>query len=189
MRRPPIILVAVITTACTSELPTDLVSHALAKSVGITQTTAFHADVKGPLNHWGGNRASTLPYWPSCANGAFVCASATISGFGNAEYSFNIDSFAPISASCAEYDATVVFTLRDASTLTLTETGTVCGPGGSFIPVPAPGGSFGNPVEGIGTWIVQTGTGQFAEMTGNGTNTFLSAGANTIASYTGVLAY
>jgi hypothetical protein len=188
MRIPATAFVGVITTACASELPTDVAPHAFAKHVGITAITVFHADVKGPLTHWGGNRSATLPYWPACANGAFVCGDGTITGFGKAQYNFNIDSFAHISASCAAYGATVVFTLRDASTLTLTETGTVCGPGGSFIPVPAPGGSFGNPVEGIGSWIVETGTGQFAGMTGSGTDTFLSAGANAIASYTGVLA-
>lgn len=188
MRISATAFVAVITTACASELPTDVASHTRAQLIGITAITAFHADVKGPLTHWGGDRSATLPYWPACADGSFVCANATIAGFGKAEYRFSIDSFAHISASCAAYGATVVFTLRDASALTLTETGTVCGPGGSFIPVPAPGGSLGNPVEGNGSWIVATGTGQFAGMTGNGTDTFLSAGANTIASYTGALA-
>jgi len=152
-----------------------------------TEIVIFHADVKGPLAHWGGNRSETLPYWPSCANGAFTCANATITGFGAADYSFSIDGIARISSSCAAYDATVLFTLPDGSELKMNESGSVCGPGGSFIPVPAPGGSFGNPVEGIGTWIVETGTGQFAGMTGSGTDTFLSAGANSIASYSGVV--
>lgn len=188
LRIPAAVFVAVIAAACASELPTDFAPPVLAADVGITEITTFHAEVKGPLAYWGGNRSATLPYWPACANGAFVCAKATITGFGNAEYSFVIDAFAPISASCAAYDATVVFTLQDGSILTLNETGTVCGPGGSFHQVPAPGGSFGNPVEGIGSWTVEAGSGQFAGVTGNGTDTFQSAGANTIASYAGVLA-
>lgn len=187
-RVPVVVFVTVIAAACARELPTDAALPALATGIFTTQTTAFHADVKGPLAHWGDNRSPTMPFWPSCANGAFVCAKATIAGVGVAEYSFVIDAFAPTSASCAAYDATVVFTLNDGSTLTLSETGAICGPGGSFHQVPAPGGSFGNPVEGSATWIVSGGTGQFAGFSGSGTNTFLSAGANTIATYAGVLA-
>ena len=57
MRIPAAALVVVITTACASELPTDVAPHVLAKHVGVTEITAFHADVKGPLTQWGGNRS------------------------------------------------------------------------------------------------------------------------------------
>ena len=160
---------------------------AVAADLTIAATTSFQASVKGPLSGLGSNRSATLPFWPACSDGSFTCGQASIAGFGSASYSFALDSFAPISSSCGEYHATVLFVLADGSTLTLSESGTVCGPGGSFIGVPAPGGSFGNPVEGAGAWVVENGTGEFAGMTGSGTDEFLSAGANFIARYWGVV--
>lgn len=181
------VLVLVLTAACESPLSTDVAAPVLTVGVGNATVTAFHAEVKGPITQFGSNRSTELPYWPSCANGAFICASATISTFGTAEYSYTLDAQAPLSASCASYEATVVFRLSDGSELTMNEVGTVCGHGESFRRVPAPGGSFGNPVEGAGSWSVASATGQFSGMTGGGTDTFVSAGANTSATYTGIL--
>jgi hypothetical protein len=84
------------------------------------------------------------------------------------------------------YTALVTFTLQDGSTLTLEETGYVCGPGNSLI---APGGvmSYGNPVDGTGTWGVLDATGRFAGLSGSGVDTFRSSGAHFTASYAGTL--
>jgi hypothetical protein len=140
------------------------------------QTTAFRAEFDGPS-----------PKPAGCPDGAFVCGHGDVAGFGTADYGYFLDSFARVSASCASYIATVSIALTDSSTLTLEEAGTVCGPGGSFFPQPAPGGSYGNPVNGNGTWEVQSATGQFAGVTGSGTDTFHSAGAHFTASYVGNL--
>jgi hypothetical protein len=140
------------------------------------QTTAFRAEFHGP---------STKP--AGCPDGAFVCGQGDVAGFGTASYGYFLDSFAPLSASCASYIATVTIALTDESTLTLGEAGTVCGPGRSFFPQPAPGGSYGNPVQGDGTWEIQGATGQFAGLTGSGIDSFHSAGAHFTASYVGSL--
>jgi hypothetical protein len=140
------------------------------------QAPAFSAEVQGHATRPAG-----------CPDGAFVCGDATVAGYGAAEYRFFLESLAPGSPSCGNYTATVTFTLTVGGTLTLHETGTVCGPGRSFFPVPAPGGSYGNPVDGIGSWEVQGGSGQFAGATGSGTDTFRSAGASFSASYAGDL--
>ncbi|MGH9879518.1 MAG: hypothetical protein ACRD5H_17960 [Nitrososphaerales archaeon] len=137
-------------------------------------STEFVAEVKGKVTRPDG-----------CPDGATACGKATIEGFGSAQYLFFITGFAPISDSCGEYTAIVTFTLVDDSTLTLDEVGTVCGPGNSFFSTT--GSSWGNPIDGSGAWTVQDGTGQFAGMTGSGTDEFEQAGANLKAIYTGTL--
>lgn len=122
-----------------------------------------------------------------CPEDAFICGTAAITGFGSAAYSFSLGSLQLVSESCGSYDADVTFTLEDGSSLTLGESGIVCGPGKSFFPVPAPGGSYGNPAGGNGIWNVITATGRFEGRTGSGTNTFQSAGASFHAIYTGLL--
>ncbi len=136
--------------------------------------TAFNAEIKGKV---------TRP--EGCPDGAAGCGNAAIDGFGSGQYLFFITGFTPISDSCGEYTAIVTFTLADDSTLTLAENGTVCGPGNSFFSTT--GKSWGNPIDGSGAWIVQDATGQFAGMTGSGTDEFEQAGANFKAIYTGTL--
>jgi hypothetical protein len=120
----------------------------------------------------------------SC-DGANLCANAVITGFGSAEYSFTTTGFAFISAACGSYAATTTFKLQDGSTLTLNEAGTICGRGLSFVKGSLT--SFGNPRVISGDWVVQAATGQFAGMTGSGTNTLHFEGANRNGTYSGTL--
>src|SRR5215207_6005417 len=77
--------------------------------------------------------------------------------------------------SCGAYTSTATFSLENTSTLTLEESGIVCGPGKSFFATP--GSSYGNPANGAGNWSVIGASGQFAGLSGDGTNTFDVAGA------------
>jgi hypothetical protein len=140
---------------------------------GAGAQTAFKAEVKGHA-----------PKSVSCG-GANLCANAVIAGFGSAEYSFTTTGFAFISEACGSYAATTTFTLQDGSTLTLNEAGTICGRGISFVKGSLT--SFGNPRVISGTWVVQAATGQFAGMTGSGTNTLHFEGANRNGTYSGTL--
>ena len=123
---------------------------------------------------------------PPCSPGAFRCGDAFIDGYGLADWQFFIVGFVPISNACGEYVANTTFTLADDSSLTLAETGTVCGPGNSFFNTP--GFSWGNPDSASATWEVLGGTGQFAAVTGgSGTDELQSAGARVRGTYVGIL--
>ena len=127
----------------------------------------------------------TRPDTP-CPDGAFRCGEALVAGFGVAEWRLFFISFAPVSDSCGQYEAIVTFMLTDGSTITLSETGTVCGPGKSFFATPP--FSWGNPDRATGSWEVLDGNGQFSNVTnGRGTNLARSAGASLRGTYTGVL--
>ena len=115
-----------------------------------------------------------------CPDGVFVCGIATIAGFVTpAEYRLYVTSIRPPTKSCGkstgsvDYGATATFTLPDGSMLTLDESGLACSPGESF---PTGGISFGNPRTFYGNWTVQSARGEFSGITGNGTDTGLSAG-------------
>ena len=142
----------------------------------LSAQTIFTAEVEGKL---------TRPDTP-CRDGAFRCGEALVDGFRPAEWQFFLISFAPVSDSCGQYVAIVTFMLTDTSTLTLSETGTVCGPGKSFFATPP--FSWGNPDRATGSWEVLDGTGQFSDVTkGSGTNLSRSAGATLRGTYTGIL--
>ena len=127
----------------------------------------------------------------ACPDGAVLCGTADIEGFGDAEYRwFRIGSASP-SGSCGpltgwfDYGAIVTFTLSDDSNLTLYEVGTQCTPGSSY-----PTGnqkSFGNPRFVAASWQVVSGTGQFAGMTGSGTSSGQFPGAAIAFRYDGTL--
>ena len=138
------------------------------------QTTTFNAEVKNKIQRPEG-----------CPDGAYLCGDAAIAGFGPAQFRWFLNSFEPVSQSCGDYTATVTFTLADSSTLTLDEAGRDCSPGNSFSSYPLH--SYGQPQEASGTWVVQDATGQFAGMTGSGTNTLRIRGADFRATYTGTL--
>jgi len=150
---------------------------ALALAGTASGQTAFNAQVRGHI---------TLP--SGCPGGADLCGQAIVAGLGPAEYLFFVGSFDPTTASrpcgvytpLGDYTATTTFTLGDGSTLTLDEAGTVCGPGNSF---PTGGISFGNPRTFSASWEVLDATGQFAGMTGSGTDTGLTAGSALKAVY------
>lgn len=157
-----------------------------SESVVAQATVLLAAQVKG-----------NTPMPEPCPGGAFICSGATIAGFGNAEYLFFVTSLQAVAEACIQpsgpstagaYTATTWFILDDGSTLMLDEVGMVCGPGASLV---APGGqhSFGNPVDGGGSWEVQDATGQFAGLTGAGTDAFHSVGAHFTAAYIGTLTY
>jgi hypothetical protein len=97
-----------------------------------------------------------------------------------------VTSFEPTSEACGDYTATTTFTLGDGSTLTLDESGVVCGPDHSFLEGPL-FTSYGNPRAFSASWEVQGATGQFAGMTGRGADTGLTAGAAFKATYRGTL--
>lgn len=150
--------------------PVSLIESRVA---AVNAQSAFSAVTQGPM---------TKPV--GCAAGVTACGTADISGFGKGSFEFTITAFDRFPG-CGAYDADVVFSLPDGSTLTLAETGTVCGPGGSFIPQPAPGGSYGNPVNGTATWTVVAASGQFLGVSGGGTNSFKQAGASLHGEYIG----
>ena len=140
------------------------------------QTTHFSAKVKGHI---------TKPS-AGCPGGADLCGQAAIDGFGSAQYLLFVTSFLPTSEACGDYTATTTFTLGDGSTLTLDESGVVCGPDHSLLKGPL-FTSYGNPRAFRATWEVRGATGQFAGMTGSGADTGLTAGAAFNATYSGTL--
>ena len=140
------------------------------------QTTDFNAKVLGHITRPSGG----------CPGGADLCGKAAIEGFGSAQYLFFVTSFEPTSEACGDYTATTTFTLGDGSTLTLDESGVVCGPDHSFLKGPL-FTSYGNPRAFSASWEVQGATGQFAGMTGRGADTGLTAGAAFKATYRGTL--
>jgi hypothetical protein len=144
--------------------------------------TVFRADIAASL---------PLPAGP-CTNGALYCGTATIAGYGEASWSFYPTSLSISQTSCGStYTATTDFSLaRDGSTLTLEESGYVCGPGenanGFFKEGPK---AFGHPNYPYGTWNLDTAhsTGQFTGLVGAGTDVLQIAGAHISGSYTGTL--
>ena len=172
LRKSMIVSLLIVAVGCSDAAGPSLVTQPDLN--GSLTTTSFHAAIRGPM---------TKPV--GCASGITSCGSVEISAFGSGQFSFTITSFVRTPPSCATYDADVVFSLSDGSTLTLAESGTVCGPGMSFIPQPAPGGSYGNPVNGEGSWTIVGATGQFAGLTGTGTSRFDQAGAAIRGTYVG----
>jgi hypothetical protein len=146
----------------------------VSASTASAQTTAFNAEVKNKIQRPEG-----------CPNGSYLCGDAAIAGYGPAQFRWYLNSFEPVSQSCGDYTATVTFTLADGSTLTLNEAGRDCSPGNSFSSYPLH--SYGQPQTANGAWNVQNGSGQFAGMSGSGTNTLRINGADFRATYSGAL--
>jgi hypothetical protein len=142
--------------------------------------TAVQADVTAK---------STRPS-PPC--GAAFCGTANIAGYGAASWNWHLTGYTPVQSSCdTTYAATSDFTLAsDGSTLVLNESGYICVPGkngnGSF---KEGSNAFGHPSYVYGTWTVDTvdSTGQFAGMSGSGTDALHGAGAHADGSFTGTL--
>jgi hypothetical protein len=152
-----------------------------AAFLGVASAAAFDVQVRGHLT-----RSQTF-----CPDGAVLCGTAYIEGYGNAEYrSFLVANGGP-SESCGphsglvDYDAIVTFTLPDGSTLKLHEVGTLCTPGNSF---PTGGlNSYGNPLSFDAHWQVVLATGQFAGLIGSGTSRGTFAGAAIVIRYGGTV--
>ena len=120
-----------------------------------------------------------------CDGGALRCGEAFVEGYGAADWTFTVEAFEVVSATCIDYTATTTFTLADDSTLTLSETGSVCSPGKSLLATPP--FSWGNPATASATWEVTGATGQFAGLTGSGEDLLDEAGALMRGAYTGEL--
>lgn len=149
--------------------------------VASVSADAFDVQVRGHL---------TRPQM-FCPNGATLCGTAYIEGYGSVDYGwFLFDTSGP-AGSCGphsglfDYTALVRFTLPDGSTLTLQEVGTLCSAGNS-IPTGGPN-SYGNPRFFNGYWQVVSATGEFAGLIGNGTSRGTFAGAAIDTRYGGTL--
>jgi hypothetical protein len=153
----------------------------LAVADAASAQTAFQAAVKGTGSPVAG-----------CPNGAAACGTADMAGYGTGSWSLTLTGINFVPSSCAStYTAITVFTLdTDGSALVLNESGYGCGPGknanGFFKEGP---NAHGGPNILYGTWTVDTAdsTGQFAGLSGSGTDNLQSAGGHHFGSYTGTL--
>ena len=127
-----------------------------------------------------------------CTNGAFVCGTANLAGYGAASWNWFLTGFTPVPTSCGtSYTATVDFTLASdpSSTLVLDESGNVCAPGLDAMSGFAEGSkAYGHPEMLMGNWTVDpTSTGAFSKLAGSGTDLLNTAGAHWAGSYSGTL--
>jgi hypothetical protein len=127
-----------------------------------------------------------------CSNGAFVCGTANLAGYGVASWNFFETGLTPVPTSCgSSYTATVDFTLASdpTSTLMLDESGNICAPGLDARSLFAEGSAaYGHPATVVGSWTVdRASTGQFLGLTGSGTDLLSTAGAHWAGSYSGTL--
>jgi hypothetical protein len=166
-------------------LPVLAVALALAFIAPATAQTTFRADL---------NATRTLQQGP-CPNGAYLCATANLGGYGAASWNMFITGYGPEYSPCGStYAATTYLTLASdpASTLVLDETGNLCGlghDGANYRSYFVQGSqSYGHPFAIVGTWTVDAAsTGQFAGLVGSGTVRLNLAGAHAWGSYSGLL--
>jgi hypothetical protein len=137
---------------------------------------------------------SPLPAGP-CSNGAFICGTADIAGYGAATWNFYATGGTNVVSPCGStYTATTYFTLTSdpGSTLVLDEGGSLCGLGhdGAAYRGYFNEGSkaFGHPFAIVGSWAIDpTSTGQFQGLAGSGTDLVNVVGAHASGSYSGTL--
>jgi hypothetical protein len=136
----------------------------------------------------------TLPAGP-CPNGAYICGTANIAGYGAATWNFYVTGNTNVVSPCGStYTATTYFTLVSdpGSTLVLDEGGNLCGLGhdGAAYRGYFNNGSkaYGHPFAIVGSWTVDpASTGQFGRLAGSGTDRVHVAGAHFAGSYGGTL--
>jgi hypothetical protein len=163
-------------------VPALVVALSLAFTGAASAQTAFQATVSAPTR---------LP--APCSNGAFVCGTANLAGYGAASYSIFFNDFTVVQTSCGSTytDATVYFTLDSdpGSTLVLDDSGNFCFPGNDGAGFLKEGEkAYGHPFTLVGSWTVDpSSTGQFAGLAGSGTDLQEAAGAHWAGSYTGTL--
>jgi hypothetical protein len=120
--------------------------------------------------------------------GALLCATGTVTGFGEAAFAVTPTGFFPTSTSCGDVTAVATASLLDGTgTVGLVVAGELCTPGKSGR---APGGlrSFGNPFRvSSATFSIFNGTGVFAGATGGGSISAKGAGAHFAGSATGTI--
>jgi len=166
-------------------LPVLVAALSLAFTAPVSAQTTFQANVAS---------TQTLPVGP-CANGAYICGTAKLAGYGAASWDVYITGYAPEYSACgSSYTATTFLTLASdpASTLVLDEAGSLCGlghDGAAYRAYFIQGSqSFGHPFAIVGNWTVDgASTGQFAGLAGSGTDQINLAGAHVGGSYTGLL--
>ena len=137
---------------------------------------------------------ATRPAGP-CSNGAYICGTANIAGYGAASWNLYVTSFTGVYSPCGStYTGITYFTLVSdpASTLVLDESGSLCGLGhdGAAYRGYFNNGSkaYGHPFAIVGNWGVDSAsTGQFGNLTGSGTDLVNIAGAHFRGSYSGTL--
>jgi hypothetical protein len=159
-----------------------------ALSLAFTGTASAQTSFQASVTFTG-----TLPAGP-CANGAYLCGTANIAGYGAATWDFYTTSSTGVYSRCGStYTATTYFTLVSdpGSTLVVDESGSLCGLGhdGSAYRGYFNEGSkaFGHPFEIVGSWAIDSASGQFAGLTGSGTDQVHVAGAHAAGSYTSTL--
>jgi hypothetical protein len=157
------------------------------------RTTSFQASVTATVLRGGG----TVPAPVGCANGAYVCGTANVAGYGAASWNFYVTGETTVVSSCGStYTAATYFTLASdpSSTLVLDESGNLCGPGldgNGYFKQGAK--AYGFPFTAFGTWTIDTtdSTGQFGGLLGGsgagGTDALRFAGARIAGSYSGTL--
>ena len=162
---------------------------ALVVGLSIAFTGAASAQTTVPFQASVSNTNQATP--ASCPT-AYYCGYATIPGYGNAFWSFNVNDPAgptPLSYDCYLYVGTSTLTLNTdpGSVLVLDENVTGCQPGNSgntpgFWPH-----ALGHPLYATGTWTVDTklSSGQFKRWTGSGTDSGRSDGAPLEFAWTG----
>ncbi len=166
-------------------LPALVVALSLTFTGAASAQAPFQASVSS---------TATLP-GGFCANGAFYCGTANIAGYGAARWDWYVLGFTGAPGACGStYQAMTEFTLASdpGSTLVVDEQGNLCGLGddgaayrGYFAGGPK---DFGRPYAIVGNWTVDpASTGQFAGLSGSGTDLVNTAGANVAGSYSGTL--
>ena len=166
-------------------LPALLAALGLALTEPASAQTSFQASV---------TFTGTRPAGP-CSNGAYLCGTANIAGDGAATWNMYLPGYTLVPSPCGStYTATTYFTLVSdpGSTLVLDEGGSLCGLGhdGAAYRGYFNEGSkaFGHPFDIVGNWAVDpASTGQFAGLTGSGTDLALVAGAHAAGTYSGTL--
>lgn len=162
-----------------------LAALSLAFTGTASAQTSFQASVT-----WTG----TLPAGP-CSNGAYICGTANIAGYGAATWNFYVTSNTNVFSPCGStYAATTDFTLVSdpGSTLVLDESGSLCGlghDGAAYRGYFNEGSTaYGHPFDIVGSWAVdRTSTGQFHRLGGSGTDLVHVAGAHAAGTYSGTL--
>jgi len=170
------------TIAPTLALSALLAALSLAFTGTASAQTSFQASVTDTI---------TRPAGP-CVNGAYACGTANIAGYGAATWNFYTTNSTSAYSPCGStYTATTYFTLVSdpGSTLVVDESGSLCGLGhdGAAYRGYFNNGSkaFGHPFAIAGSWAVDSASGQFAGLTGSGTDLVNVAGAHAAGSYTG----
>ena len=165
---------------------------ALVVGLSIAFTGAASAQTPVPFQASVSNTNQATP--ASCPT-AYYCGYATIPGYGNAFWSFDVNDPAgpiPLSYDCYLYVGTSTLTLNSdpGSVLVLDENVTGCQPGNSGNTPQFWTSAFGHPFYATGTWTMNTklSTGQFKGLTGgSGTDVLRSDGAPLEASWTGTV--